>query len=219
MMAAYLGTTYRRRRLPRDLATLQPWLRGDILDIGEWQGLDVPRTVLDKFPHVKTTIPGTADAIPFPDESFDTVLSVDTFEHVERPCEAVRECARVLRTDGHLILAVPFMWPVHIDERAPYLDYTRWTDYQWRRVLDAAGLNPQTIVPQGGLLDVILEAVKAGVRRWPRPWRYLGYATFPLLDGLHAFDRPTPGPPPARQVFTGGWLILAAKPSRFARTA
>lgn len=45
--------------------------------------------------------------IPFPDNSFDTVISCETIEHVHDPAKAVKELARVLRPGGRLFLTTP----------------------------------------------------------------------------------------------------------------
>jgi 2-polyprenyl-3-methyl-5-hydroxy-6-metoxy-1,4-benzoquinol methylase len=46
-------------------------------------------------------------AISYPPNSFDTVFSLETIEHVTDPSRAVRELARVLRPGGHLFLTTP----------------------------------------------------------------------------------------------------------------
>jgi len=43
-------------------------------------------------------------ALPFPDASFDTVVSVCTFCSVPRPIAGLRELHRVLRRDGQLLM-------------------------------------------------------------------------------------------------------------------
>ena len=43
-------------------------------------------------------------ALPFPDESFDTVVSVSTFCSVPKPIAGLRELHRVLRHDGQLLM-------------------------------------------------------------------------------------------------------------------
>lgn len=219
MIASYVGTTYRRRRLRRDLVDLAPWIRGRRLDVGATLDDTHPKVVLDAFPRAATTIRGDIQDIPFADDTFDTILAIEVLEHIPEPLEALRECARVLRPNGHLILTVPFMWPVHEDWRAPYYDYTRWTDRQWRAMCATVGLNPQIVRPQGGLLAVLCEGAKALVRRWPRPWRYAGYTAFPLVDALYRLDRPCRPVAPAGEIFTNGWCIVAAKPSSFRRIA
>jgi SAM-dependent methyltransferase len=49
---------------------------------------------------------GRAEAIPFPDESFDAVVSQFGMMFFENPGEALREMMRVTRPSGHLAVAV-----------------------------------------------------------------------------------------------------------------
>lgn len=45
--------------------------------------------------------------LPYPDGQFDVVVSIDGIEHIERPFEFVRECRRVLRPGGRLLVSTP----------------------------------------------------------------------------------------------------------------
>lgn len=45
--------------------------------------------------------------LPFPDASFDAVLSVEGIEHLENPFNFLRELRRVLRPGGQLLLTTP----------------------------------------------------------------------------------------------------------------
>jgi 2-polyprenyl-3-methyl-5-hydroxy-6-metoxy-1,4-benzoquinol methylase len=45
--------------------------------------------------------------LPLPDGAVDTVVSVEGIEHLERPFDFVRECRRVLRDGGLLIMTTP----------------------------------------------------------------------------------------------------------------
>lgn len=47
---------------------------------------------------------GDAERLPFADASFDVVVWSEVIEHLMRPELAVWEVARVLRTDGHLVM-------------------------------------------------------------------------------------------------------------------
>jgi SAM-dependent methyltransferase len=47
------------------------------------------------------------EPLPFADESFAAVVSIEGIEHIRRPFDFVRECRRVLRKDGVLVLSTP----------------------------------------------------------------------------------------------------------------
>lgn len=51
-----------------------------------------------------------AEALPFPDRSFDAVYCFSTLEHVTDPERAIHEMVRVLRPDGALYLHTPNRW-------------------------------------------------------------------------------------------------------------
>jgi ubiquinone/menaquinone biosynthesis C-methylase UbiE len=50
---------------------------------------------------------GDANALPFPDGAFDTVVSLETIEHLSQPEAAVKEFARILSPIGCLVGSVP----------------------------------------------------------------------------------------------------------------
>jgi len=50
---------------------------------------------------------GVGEQLPFPDESFDLVLSNEVIEHVQSDREAVREIVRTLKPGGRLVLFCP----------------------------------------------------------------------------------------------------------------
>jgi SAM-dependent methyltransferase len=45
--------------------------------------------------------------VPFDDQSFEVVVSVEGIEHLESPRRFVRELARVLKPGGHLVISTP----------------------------------------------------------------------------------------------------------------
>ena len=51
--------------------------------------------------------------LPFKDESFDAVISMDVLEHVTDPFLAARELARVLKPGGVLYIDLPFLQQEH----------------------------------------------------------------------------------------------------------
>lgn len=45
--------------------------------------------------------------LPFGDGFFDTVILAETVEHVENPSHVLRECNRVLKNGGRLVVSTP----------------------------------------------------------------------------------------------------------------
>ncbi len=57
--------------------------------------------------------------LPFPDESFDLILSAEGVEHLENPWLAFREFSRILKTSGTLVITTPNY--SNIERRVAYL--------------------------------------------------------------------------------------------------
>src|SRR6516164_8278969 len=49
-----------------------------------------------------------ATELPFPDESFDTVILGEIIEHLVHPHRVLEQAKRVLRNNGQLIVTVPY---------------------------------------------------------------------------------------------------------------
>jgi len=114
------------RKRVKDLATLRsivdPSSELRLLDIGGGAGAATERfasgcgeiVVLEPDPRkvalgrtLRSTIrfeEGHAESLPFPDESFDRVVSVVAFHHMEDQDKALAEMRRVLRPDGRLVV-------------------------------------------------------------------------------------------------------------------
>jgi SAM-dependent methyltransferase len=71
-------------------------------------GLEKTRKLIEKVGATNVEIVGcSAHQLPFPEESFDVVLAVQTLEHLPDRLTALRECLRVLRPCGRLLASVP----------------------------------------------------------------------------------------------------------------
>lgn len=71
---------------------------------------------------------GDAHALPFDDDSFDTIICMEVLEHLHTPHQAIAEMQRVLKQGGMLILSTRFIFPLH---DTPH-DYFRYTKYGLR---------------------------------------------------------------------------------------
>ncbi|MBL0091084.1 MAG: class I SAM-dependent methyltransferase [Piscinibacter sp.] len=112
------------------LAALVPMSDQDIVELGcgaarlardllmRWPGSRVTGMEVDERQHAKNLaspqpglrfVAGGAQAIPFPDASFDLALMLKSLHHVPLPLlgQALREAARVLRPGGHLYVSEP----------------------------------------------------------------------------------------------------------------
>ena len=88
-----------------------------------------------------------AEAQPFRDGTFDTVLGLSMLTYLPEPSRMIREAHRLLKQDGVLILEFTQMVPLH-DE--PH-DYFRFTRYGAEHLLREAGFDPVEYVAVGGL--------------------------------------------------------------------
>jgi SAM-dependent methyltransferase len=60
-----------------------------------------------------TDVLGAAERLPFKDESFDAVLSLNVLEHVKDPFQSAREIMRVMKPGAELMCVAPFLQPLH----------------------------------------------------------------------------------------------------------
>lgn len=102
---------------------------------------------------------GIAERLPYRDGTFDLVVSTTSFDHWVDQQAGLRECARVLRPDGHLVLVDQFsLW------LAPTLPIGRRgkarTKQRASRLLHAAGFKE---VAWHGLYGVIIRGATATV--------------------------------------------------------
>lgn len=88
-----------------------------------------------------------ATDIPVPAGEFDAVLCTEVLEHVPRPIDVMRECARVLRPGGTLLVTAPLGSGLH---QEPYHYYGGFTPYWYREILDELGFESLEIRPNGG---------------------------------------------------------------------
>lgn len=97
-----------------------------------------------------------AESLPFGDSIFDAVICSEMLEHVMDPLCVLKEIRRVLKTDGVLLISVPFLNRIHGD---PY-DYGRYTDFFWAETLKNSGFGGIVIEKQGLFWSVLADMLR-----------------------------------------------------------
>lgn len=166
--------------LPRRLEALAGRLQvppgGRVLDYG---CADVPyrHFFAGGIDFIAADLPGNpqADVIIAPDgtlpldgATFDAVLSTQVLEHVSDPATYLRECHRVLRPAGRLLLSTHGMMVYHPDP----VDYWRWTVAGLTRIIEQAGFAIDHVEGIMGLRATGLQFVQDSLyHRLPRRLR------------------------------------------------
>lgn len=97
-----------------------------------------------------------ASSLPFRGESFDVIICAELLEHVPDPLAVLKEAHRALRSQGVLLISVPFLFHIHADPH----DYGRYTDQFWRENLDRIGFRDVVIEKQGLFWSVIVDMMR-----------------------------------------------------------
>ncbi len=213
-LAYYLRVSYRRRRVDADLARLAGVFQGRVLDVGggrrrgSFRPPDGARWIVADLeisgrPDVAVDI----QTLPFRDGAFDCVKATEVLEHVPDAARALGECRRVLRPGGRLVATAPFLERQHADPG----DYARFTRPMWERLLAGAGFASATITAQGGYFTHLAGLLRFLVLSAPRPLRWGGYLTFPLLDLVARLDDVARVRGSELASFVGGYLIVATR--------
>ena len=129
-------------------------LSGRVLDLGGAKHASYRHLLNGDFTYVPANLfeQGAPDVVfdftrPFPlkEQSFDNIVSFNTFEHLHDFETAFREAARVLKRNGTFCFATPFLCHIHGSPG----DYWRYSESALRNLLTKNGLLVQRITPLG----------------------------------------------------------------------
>jgi SAM-dependent methyltransferase len=95
------------RVLPKSLEPLEDRL---VSQAGSVVGCDIDIEALGRHRSIQDVRFGSANDLPFADETFELVTANMVFEHLSDPESAFRELARVLMSHGELIILTPNLW-------------------------------------------------------------------------------------------------------------
>lgn len=110
-------------------------------------------------------------------DSTDIILATELFEHVEKPEDGLRECFRILKKDGIMILSVPFLYRIHGD---PF-DFQRWTDKKWTKELELIGFRIDELIIMGRYFTVMTDNFKFFAQMFWGIFRYFAYFVLAFL--------------------------------------
>jgi SAM-dependent methyltransferase len=114
--------------------------------------------------------------LSLPSSTYDTIISLNTLEHVREDVFALGEMTRILKPGGRMLIFVPFLYRVHGSPS----DFHRHPKPWWEAVLRDLGLEP-TVTAIGGSRYLAAYALA-------EPSRF--HAAFRLMMfGLEAIDR------------------------------
>ena len=135
-----------RRGLLKSIKELGIDIKGKTLDVGcgtkpyekyfnssEYIGLEIETTMNREIKQADYFYDGKK--FPFGNSEFDSIVTNQVLEHVFNPDEFLSEINRVLKTDGKLLLTVPFVWDEH---EQPY-DYARYSSFGLKYILEKQG--------------------------------------------------------------------------------
>lgn len=156
--------------------------------VSEYIGLDLIKP-LEGYEAARPDIFWDGSQIPLQNESVDSILLTEVLEHCFEPILVLGECYRVLKKGGHLVVTVPFLWPLH---DIPFDEY-RYTPYSLRKILMQSGFTDFQIKALGGWNASLGQMMalwikRSGISGWRRE---ILYAVFfkRFIKWLYARDR------------------------------
>jgi ubiquinone/menaquinone biosynthesis C-methylase UbiE len=186
----------RRFRLVKEFSEILKNKSGAILDVGCGNGV-MTRLFVPYFERVVGTdvqeepmlssdvkaewVVSGGEKMPFEDAEFDAITSFEVLEHVEDPEQMMKECYRVLKPGGQMILSVPNKWWIFETHGAnlPLLPWNRMPFFSWipkplhsrwakARIYTRADL--ANLIESGGFKEYKLRYITAPMDRAKPKW-------------------------------------------------
>lgn len=108
-----------------------------LLDCEQYDSVNIDASIAPRW-----VVP-VGQCFPVPPDEYQTVMSLNTLEHILDPEIVLQEMHRVLRSGGRLVLSVPFLMPIHGHPD----DFFRPTSSWLVNRLSAAGFVRVVVIP------------------------------------------------------------------------
>ncbi len=163
--------TIHRIFLEDELDKIIPTLKGEtILDMGAKDMRyahyfeNSKYIAIDLEPKIKNNYMIQADAhnLPFPDNTFDIIISTEVIEHTTWPWIVIQELSRILKPGGSLVISWPWLyaithhdyWRIHIDSMKKLAEKNNL------RIEFSIGVGGSVTNISMGLIQIIMSRIK-----------------------------------------------------------
>ncbi len=164
----------------------QKYIAGNVLDLGAGvakykkiicRSAD-KYTAFDIVPNKNVDIVGDILHTGLPDNSFDTIICTQVFEHIQQPWLAVKEIQRLLKPNGKCILTAPFLEPYHADPH----DYFRYT----QQGLESLFKNENFKIIESGIMGKNFLVLQEFLRfTWFNPYKKYKHGSYKINKTLY----------------------------------
>lgn len=97
--------------------------------------------------------------LPFENNTFDSIITSEVFEHIFNLEDILKELNRVLKPGGKILITTPFVW----DEHEIPNDFGRYTSFGMKALLERNGFNVVEINKSTNFIETIFQL-------WPLYW-------------------------------------------------
>lgn len=154
--------------MDQSLEKNKPLMKGRVLDIGGKKvgrrGAFVPPiknverwAYLNPDEKTKPDYCCSAEDIPLKNDSIDTVIMTEVLEYLPKPGKVFNEIYRILCPNGHALISVPFLHPIHGDH---WDDRARYTPVMLKEMIEEAGFKLKSLEPMGSTGAVIFDTLR-----------------------------------------------------------
>lgn len=142
-----------RELLEKQILEYSQYVTGRVLDVGAGEFSRYQKSFkyteyikIDNKKSFNVDIVANADNIPFLNESFDSVVCTQVFEHLNNPEKAATEIYRVLKRGGYCLITAPQMNELHEEPN----DFFRYTKYGLIEIFKKQGFSIIRYSQRGG---------------------------------------------------------------------
>ncbi|OON95055.1 MAG: hypothetical protein ATN32_07355 [Candidatus Epulonipiscium fishelsonii] len=171
----FINSSYfSRKGLLRYINNSKKYMKGVCLDFGcgtqpykklfkckKYIAIDYPQT---RSKSDKNIIWYDGKHIPLKNNCIDCILTTEVMEHIPNLDEILKECNRVLKNEGHIIITIPFLFPEHEN---PY-DFRRFTNEGIKMLLEKHGFKIVILEKTSTYIEMIFQLIQVYINKYLR---------------------------------------------------